>query len=149
MVPHPSPNPSPLRARRLAQRDVLRTLRRLNRHPPPAESAARHAAHRHRPGGATPRPPSAEERETLAAIRRAISDTPSTATQQWRELSAIERSMLAAYAGLREHNPGESLGSIAARDWGEFSPFERTAINQAVRNLLIRLGRMVGLRGEK
>ena len=111
-----------------------------------ADFAALHVHRARRPVPA-PRPPTDAEREAMAAIRRTLSDAPTAAAQQWQTLTDMERRMLAAYAGLREHNPGESLNSIAARNWTEFTPFERTAINEGVRTLLRRLGRMARLQG--
>lgn len=68
-----------------------------------------------------------------------------TATEQWARLGAMERKLLVIYAGLRESNQGESVKSIASREWGEFTPSERAAIGQAIRLLVRRLGRLSGL----
>lgn len=88
--------------------------------------------------------PSTEERERLAAACSALARR-SSAAEQWNHLADKERRLLAAYAGLRESNPGVPLGTPAARQWHEFSADERAAIGQGTRLLLRRIAALGAL----
>lgn len=121
---------------------VLAAQRRM-RQAMAAESAMRALATM--PASTGPvRPPTEAEREALRRTAQRLLDG-STATHQWGRLGEKERQLIVVYAGLRDSNPGERVSSIADRGWTEFTQPERTAIAQAVRLLLRRLGRMNGL----
>ncbi len=92
----------------------------------------------------TRRPPTDTEREAMAIHAQQLR-RQSLAASQWGGLPDKVRRILCAYAGLREANPGESLGSIAAREWHEFTASERFALGQATRLLSRRLSQLTGL----
>lgn len=93
------------------------------------------------PYSSMPRPPTPEERQGMAQQAQQMRQM-STAAAQWAAASDKVRRLLCAYAGLREANPGESIASIAAREWAEFTESERAAIGQATRLLLRSLSGM-------
>lgn len=62
---------------------------------------------------------------------------------EWAQLGEPERVVLLALAGLRQ--PGQALSERARRALDEFSPAERQALAQAVRQLRRRLGRLMAL----
>lgn len=93
------------------------------------------------PYSSMPRPPTAEERQALAAQAQQLRHL-STAAAQWAGAPDKVRRLLCAYAGLREANPGESLASIASREWAEFTQSERVALGQSTRLLMRTLARM-------
>ena len=119
---------------------VLAAQRRMRQ---AAEAEAAVARMTAQPASPT-RPPTEAEREALRQAAQRLLES-GTATHQWGRLGEMERQLIVVYAGLRDSNPGERVSSIAARGWTEFSQPERTAIAQAVRLLLRRLGRMNGL----
>lgn len=110
----------------------------------PAERAAALLALAESQAAAPTRGPSSDERERLAAACSALARR-SSAAEQWNHLADKERRLLAAYAGLRESNPGVPLGTLAARQWHEFSADERAAIGQGTRLLLRRIAALGAL----
>ena len=90
------------------------------------------------------RPPNEAERQAIAMHAQQLRNRSLAATQ-WDGLPEKVRRLLCAYAGLREANPGESLASIADREWAEFTASERYALGQSTRLLMRCLARLTGL----
>ncbi|MFV0679234.1 hypothetical protein [Ottowia sp.] len=90
------------------------------------------------------RPPNEKERawmkKTIGNLREA-----SDAEGQWRGLDVYMRRLLVYYAGVKDNSPGETLKSMAEREWSEFIRPEQKAISDVMRRLLQNLSQKTAL----
>ena len=112
-------------------------LRSLVQHMPTAAELAARALAANAPSTAPVVPMPASVRSRFTAMR-AEGSSP-CAEMQWRKAPQIVRRILVAFAELREANPGQSVQSMADRDWAEMPVDEQRAISQAVRLLMHEL----------
>ena len=94
--------------------------------------------------GGNRRPPTEAERAWIKATASNLREA-STAQAQWKSLDPHLRRLLVHYAGLRDNSPGESLSSIADREWSDFIRTEQKAISDVMRRLLRHMAQQTAL----